>query len=215
MRQKIQAFVGAAVVMAMVTVPAARVDAAFIVYEGLVGGSGDVDNVLYQCDGNITGPDTTIQGCLNTDPTRFINFTSDTDLYSPAIGQARIEAFDGDGFDYLHISPEMGTFSKLQLNINASADGEVTFWAAPNGATGTTFDLSGGGENFFTIIGDDLTAAWFQTTAPVLALDVRQVRINLANGNGPGPDPIPEPTILGLFGLALLGAGVARRRARQ
>jgi hypothetical protein len=211
MRQKIQALVGAAVVMAMVTVPAARVDAAFIVYEGLFGGSGDVDNVLYgpQCDGNITGPALTIQGCVNTDATRLINFTSENQIYSPAIGQARIEAFDADGFDYLRISPEMGTFSKLQLNIDASADGQVTFWAQPNGATGTTFDLSGVGQNFFTIIGDDLTSAWFRTTAPVLAVDVSQVRIGLVNGNGPGPDPIPEPTMLGLFGLALLGAGVA------
>lgn len=35
------------------------------------------------------------------------------------------------------------------------------------------------------------------------------------NDPGPDPDPVPEPTTMALFGLGLLGAGVARRRARK
>jgi hypothetical protein len=215
MRRMLRAGLGTAAVLAMVTMSAGRVEAAFIVYEGLEGGSGDVDNVVYgpQCSGNITGPGTTIQGCLNTDPNYLVNFTGDVDIFAPALGQARIEPVE-DELTYLHMSPVDGTFSKVQLNINASADGEVTFWALPNGGTSYTFDLDGNGENFFTIIGTSLSEVWLQST--VALTDVRQIRLGVSeNGNGPGPDPVSEPTTLALLALGLFGAaGAARARRR-
>ena len=76
--------------------------------------------------------------------------------------------------------------------------------------------LSGNGQNFFTITGDD-EFSWvsFNTTSDIVA-DVRQVRLGAADGPGTGPDPsIPEPATLVLFGLGMLGAGVAGRRIRS
>lgn len=194
---------GLAMAMASFGAPA---HAAIIVQTGLVGGSGDVDNVLFNaCTGNIAGPATVIQGCLNTDSNYLINFVSDESIFSPGGGQARIEAVDG-GFSQLTIDPVTGTFSKLQLNIDASADGFVTFTGVPGG-TSSTFALDASGQNFFTITGENFSTVAFNTTVDIVA-DVQQIRL----GAGTPATSVPEPTTMALFGLGLLGAGFARRR---
>lgn len=63
-------------------------NAAIIVTEGNVGGG--TDNVVFNsCIGAIAGPALTIQGCLNGQPTTFVNFTSDENIVANG-GQARI-----------------------------------------------------------------------------------------------------------------------------
>jgi hypothetical protein len=205
---KVGSTITGVLVGAVMLVSGGSAHAALIVQEGLVGGSGDVSNVLFgaRCMGADSGPGTTIQGCLNDDRAFLVNFTGTEPLVAPSEGQARVEAVDGS-FNFLRISTEDGTsFSKLQLNINALADGFVTF---TNGGTSGPLELRGNGQNFFTITNQNLTAIQFTTTVGVA--DVRQVRLGVGDSGGVDPDPVPEPTALALFGLSLLGAGVARR----
>lgn len=217
MYSNVKVLCGAVMMVAMVGTAGTRAEAAIIVQEGLVGGSGDVDNVLFgpsNCDGVSNVPGTKIQGCLNSDSSFLIDFTSDEPIFADASGQATIKASDG-GFSFLQIDPVGdATFFKLQLNIIASEDGSIFFTGAPGGDS-MMFSLTGNGSNFFTITGEDeFSSVSFTTTSDIVA-DVRQVRLGAGDGPGTGPDPIPEPTSLVLFGLGLLGAGVAGRRIRS
>lgn len=120
---------------------------------GLVGGSGDVDNVLFnQPDPTL---DNLVVGQLNPAPTgELVNFTSNENIFAPAGGQARIEASDGSFvfIDFGLADPLLG-FSKVQFNIDAGADGFADIFLLDQ--FGTTFSflnqaLDGTGENFFT-----------------------------------------------------------------
>lgn len=169
--------------------------------------SGTGNNVLFSgCDSTPVGAGELI-GCLNGEPGALFRFASTGDsLFSPASGQARITADDG-AFDDLTIDfiDNDRFFDVLVLNINALADGSVTF-------DGQTFDLSGNGSNFFTLTFDTAVNLFSFTTSANIIDDVRQLRIREAEGPGPDPDPVPEPAMIGLLGLAAAGLGFARRR---
>lgn len=221
MRKSTQFLAGGLTALAMLVIPTARAEAAFIVNTGIVGGSGDVSNVISNaCDGTITGsptPVSLVQGCLQSDESVFVNFESLTDLLTITGGQASLFADDGI-INQLTISLDSGgTFEKLILDLQHTnnTDATVTFDADPNSGEGPyVFNLTNG-SNFFTITGESFNSVSFSSVVgiSVLNLEVKQVRL----GGGditpdPDPDPLPEPTTMALFGLGLLGAGIARRR---
>lgn len=183
--------------------------AALIVTEGA---SGTGDNLVFNsCNTAVTGPALTLTGCLNGRPNTQINLTGNENLRVEAGGQARIVAADGSGYNFLEINSILpATFSTLVLNIDASQNGSVIFTGNPGGPS-ASFALSGNGNNFFTISGENFDSLSFTTRGTsinAIVVDTSQIRLDTTVT----PVSVPEPMSLTLFGAGLLGLGMVRRK---
>ena len=151
-----------------------------ILNTGLVGGSGDVENVLFSIADQSA---TTVVGELNQSG-EVVEFTSDEILINPAGGQARLEAIDG-AFSQVSITMQNATlgFTKIQFNIDAADDGFADITLVDQFGTAFLFNqpLNGNGQNFFTgqALDDQvIVSAAISTSVSMTDIsDLQQVRI--------------------------------------
>jgi hypothetical protein len=169
-----------------------------------------VDSNLVRNPCGLATPDTglSVQGCLNDNHAVIVDISSDEEIHING-GQATLEATDG-AFSTLTIS--MASFSTLILDIDANADGFVTF--TDGAGTSNPFALDDNGSNFFTItgiVGDFVT---FVTTVNGVETDivdeVKQIRLGQV-----AAIPEPETYALMLAGLAAVGFISRRRKAKR
>jgi hypothetical protein len=223
--------IGTAAMLALAPVSA---NALLTLQSGVVGGSGDVSNVVFNACGLRPQLGTTITGCLNDSPTTFVNFTSSENITIGGGGQATVVASDGffDNVEIKLADTSLG-FQKLQFNIDAAANGTANFQAVDQFGTVFNFNnvaLSGNGQNFFTMgSADGQVAVSFKLISTVgiqNISDLEQVRLGITSiggcPNGASNFPIcslqevqtPEPLSMAMLGMGLLGLGAVRMRRR-
>ncbi len=103
--------------------------------------------------------------------------------------------FSGDLEIYLEHD---GTSVLIQDNIGGSTD-----------FTPTTYDL-----NASAFIGMDLSGDWILTIVDTIGGDSGELFSWSISGDATPPPAVAEPGMLALYGLGLIGLGVARRRMR-
>lgn len=170
-----------------------------------------VNLVNNACNFATTDTGSTVTGCLNIDQDQLVTLSSDQSLTYEAGGQAFIAGTDGD-YSRLSITVQDRITDLLVLNIDASADGFVSFTDGVD--TSTLFDLDANGQNFFTITGPFATLSYttFSDQAGTesdIVSNTAQVRFELGNDV---TTPIPEP---GTYALMLAGLGAVGFMARR
>jgi hypothetical protein len=202
-------------------------------------GGNPAENLLFN-NGNLKlGPANLIQGVTNTTNT-VLDISSNVNLVGNG-GQARVEGAGGAAFGSggVTLAPHtandlpggllpMGGFAELKFNIDATADGDVSFqvFTKLGGAVPFLFgpeDLDQSGQNFFRIetpAGDYITKVII-TSAGNIIDRIEQIRLGgvVTPGGGPAPDVfVPEPTSLlawGCIGLGMAGAAWRRRNRKS
>jgi len=221
----------AGLIMLLSPIPAS---ADLMLTAGAGGGNAGTDNVLFNCSGAISGPATTVQGCLNNSNSTLVNFTSDgtVNLVTPAMGAARIEGENSAGFSAIEIALDDTTlgFSKLIFNLDAAANGTATFLAIDQFGNpfDFSFDLVGSGQNFFTLdSANNQVAVSFKlvSTVPIKNIsDLEQVRLGpterctqdcTATTATQATEQVPEPSTMFLLGSGLFVLARAARKTRK
>ena len=178
-------------------------------------------NVLFKTKQDSTHSAT---GFSNDNPQpEIMTFTSADFFKTSAQGQATLSQVDSQTeFNELTITSSgvaSAGFTRLILNINAAADGTVTFDAndpflVNNQLVNTvTLNVSGSGQNrflFTAINGEVLTT--LSLTSSVQLQDVEQVRVDFAGRVG----AVPELSTWGMFLVGFAGVGfLAYRRKNE
>ena len=169
------------------------------------------ENVLFNQNGLILGPALTVTGQIESE--YIISFTSNENLFTPSIGQARVAAQDG-AFRQLQISLGDDVFNDIIFNLN-------TVNSTPGIAVITVTELVGPGaiylfpvaqgQNFLTITALDagfLKSVSISSTVDIS--DIRQTRIS-----GAGEVVVPEPGTYMLFATGFGLIGLARKFGRR
>ncbi len=127
-------------------------------------------------------------------------------LTTPSGGQSRIEAADGGLTDLTVRFHDPATFHTLIWNLDAVANGDVTFTVDRTGGAPfvQAFGLGQNGQNFFRFLatGEAMIQVHLHSTVDIAA--VKQVRIG-------GISSVPEPGSMAII-AAGVGFLIARRR---
>jgi hypothetical protein len=173
------------------------------------GGGGTGQNLIFNGCASPTLSGTTLSGCVNSNHSLLVNVMGTEPLVLAGGSQAQIQGQD-ESLTYLKIDPTNFLASKMIVNIDASADGFVTF----NDALGAiqTLAVDGKGENFFTLTGGDLNFITLSASTGIFFSQVEQVRFE-----SDVISAIPEPQEWAMLvgGLAVVSAIAKRRKAKD
>jgi hypothetical protein len=165
------------------------------------------ENVLFNAPGLILGPAPTVQG--ETQSGVRVDFISGGG--NLVVQGQGVQDENGDPFNNLTVQAQMGeVFTRLIFNLNVTADGTVTFNTAPGSipvGDPDTFDVAGGGQNFFTLEatgGQSLASVTLNLGGGALLQNINQVRTGAAT-------VVPEPSTFLLLGGGLILAAARKR----